>query len=437
MIFAVFARFSMLQDVVTFHLHTRLYVLYLLVPVALIGGLASGGLRRAFAHRAAFFWLALVGWMIVCIPASTWIGGSIGVVSTYVRSEVIMVLVIATVGVTWQDTQRVINAIALSSLGCVLGARTVMQTVDGRVNLDFGGSIANSNDLAAHLILLSPFLLLIAARSTTFFVIRLAAASLAIYNLNLILAAGSRGALLAVVVIILFLFWRASNAQRLLVLVVVPLLAAGLIYTLPQRTLNRMSSFGGADSDAEAMESSENRSYLLRQSLYFTATHPVFGVGPGQFSTFESENSKSEGRRANWHETHNVFTQISSENGLPGLFCYLGAIISTFGLLNQVRRQAKQRPGCQDMANVALYQMVALVGFCTAIAFLTMGYRFYLPALTGLAIITYNSAQFEFNRRAALLAIPQPHSPGAPPPPTPARRLSLRHAGLPPQSFGK
>jgi hypothetical protein len=121
----------------------------------------------------------------------------------------------------------------------------------------------------------------------------------------------------------------------------------------------------------------------------------MFGVGPGQFKNFEGRRSKEEGQRGNWHSTHNVFTQISSEMGIPALIFFVGALISTFLPLSRVLREARERQR-DDIASAVFYILVSLVGYMTAATFLNLGYAYYTPAFTGLAIAFYSAAQREF-----------------------------------------
>ena len=91
------------------------------------------------------------------------------------------------------------------------------------------------------------------------------------------------------------------------------------------------------------------------------------------------------GTHGTYRDTHNTFTQISSECGIPGFLIFVAGIVSTWLLLNAVYREAQQRPDCGDIALAVLCMMVGMVGFVVAITFLTFGYFFYLPAMGGFA----------------------------------------------------
>jgi O-antigen ligase len=207
-------------------------------------------------------------------------------------------------------------------------------------------------------------------------------------------------------VAVLFLFIKARPKARLALLVAAPVAALVLLASLPPQTLARLTTFSttitedSADIDehaqADASASAEVRSYVFYKSLYFTLHRPLFGVGPGQFQVAEGGLSKSEGKRGSWHETHNAYTQVSSECGIPGLIFFLGGLFSIFKLLNEIWKKSRTDPRFREMEIATNLLMMGLIGYSTAIIFLSHGYRFYLPTLTGLAVAMSVAAAREF-----------------------------------------
>ena len=63
--------------------------------------------------------------------------------------------------------------------------------------------------------------------------------------------------------------------------------------------------------------------------------------------------------------------------------------------MNATWREARRRH-CDDIQNTAFCMMLAIVGFGTAMTFLSLAYTFYLPAMAGLAISIACAAKKEF-----------------------------------------
>jgi O-antigen ligase len=135
------------------------------------------------------------------------------------------------------------------------------------------------------------------------------------------------------------------------------------------------------------MESSDIRQYELKRSIIETFTHPLFGVGPGQFPSFEGRSVK--GGQGGWLETHNSFTQISSECGLPAIGLYVSALVSTFVLLSRIRKNAAGRYA-REIRTAELCIKIGLVAFTVAIFFVNFGYNFHIPAISGLVIVIWS-----------------------------------------------
>jgi O-antigen ligase len=299
-------------------------------------------------------------------------------------------------------------------------------------------SIGNANDLAAHLILMMSFLVFVLVATKLPVILRLACLPAIGYGLYLIVGTASRGAVVALMVSVLFAFVMGPPKFRLIVLVAAPIAAVVIISAIPREALLRLSTFwsSGARSEVEleAAESSEARGALFRKSLEYTVRFPLFGVGPGQFSTYEGGESIKGGRIGMWHEPHNVFTKASSESGIPGLILFVSALGSGFLLLLKTYRKARGNVVNEDIAIATFCMMLGFVCFMTATTFLNFTYYFYEPALCGMCIVLYNAANHEMtarkNRPASALPAPLPWAPAQPfgvsPSPAPVFSSKLR-----------
>lgn len=407
----IFLRFSMLHQIQAMTMGVNLYLLYLVGIPAVLGILITGGIPRTFRRRPAIYWSLFAVCLSISMFFSSWRGGSIPIVINYFRTDLLMIFIVAGAALTWRDCRRVMLVIAGAAVVSLAAAR-LFGRVDQNERMMFTfGTVSNSNDYAAHLILVLPFLLWVVLTSKVF-VLRVAAFCALPFGLYVILATGSRGALVAIGVGLLFALFMASGSQRALILVTTPVMILIAISFVPQQAWQRLLSLSHkAGASEEALESSDERQYLLRKSLEFTFEHPVFGVGAGQFFDVEGTSSRAQGQRGSWHEAHNTYTQISSENGLPAFFFFAAGIGSSMVLLIRVYRAAKNRPEFREISATAFCLMLSLVGFCTAIFFLNFGYFFYLPAMAGLAISVSSAAEVEFKKAevSAMASSSQPN----------------------------
>jgi O-antigen ligase len=115
-----------------------------------------------------------------------------------------------------------------------------------------------------------------------------------------------------------------AGTAVILLAVIAP--AAGLY---PKVWMARMESIF-ADKVKDSMDngSKEVRAEMLKLSLHYMATYPVFGVGPGNFAMSSGS----------WLIAHNTYTELGAEAGLPALLLFL--LILGRGFVN-LRRIAK------------------------------------------------------------------------------------------------
>jgi O-antigen ligase len=410
----VFIRFSMIHQLQTQVMGVNLYLLYIFGIPTLLGILATGGLKRAYDRRPGLYWTLFGIWLLICIPFSTWKGGSAPVVITYLRTDLIMLFVVAGGTVTWRDCRRLMGAIALAAVVSLAAAR-LFSNVDSndRMQLTFG-TVSNSNDYAGHLILVLPFLIWVILSGQKFFY-KMSAVFLLAFGFYTVLATASRGALIAMTVGVIYSLIAANVRQKISIMLVVGVMLVLGLTMVSQRTLQRLTSFSDDNGSlAEARESSNSRKYLLEKSIQYAVEHPLFGVGPGQFNVYEGGQSRKQGQLGMWHDTHNSFTQVASEDGFPALIFFVAGIVSPMLLLNRVYRAAKGKPEFREMAATAFCLLLAMISFSAVIFFLNFAYFFYLPAMAGLAIAVSRAADEEFKKAALAGSAPAAVQPAMP-----------------------
>ena len=72
---AIYIRFSVIHEMLAVLLNLNLYLLYIFMPPAILGVLATGGIRRTLAARSSKYWVAFLFWLFLSTPFSAWRGG--------------------------------------------------------------------------------------------------------------------------------------------------------------------------------------------------------------------------------------------------------------------------------------------------------------------------------------------------------------------------
>ena len=123
--------------------------------------------------------------------------------------------------------------------------------------------------------------------------------------------------------------------------------------------------------------------------MWLTLTHPVFGVGPGAFGVAQDELARSRGKeKGSWLGTHNSFTQISSEAGIPALILYLAVLIFSIRAVSVRRIPAGTGdPVVEDMAELSVALRAALVAYAVSTLFSAVAYTMFLPTLAAFAVV--------------------------------------------------
>jgi hypothetical protein len=419
----LFMKVSTINELLHTTIGRSLHLLYIFGPPAILGMLLCGGVPRTLRHRLSWIWVAFAAWMIVTVPFSFWVGSSARAVFSYLRDDLMMMFLLAGTIVSWKECR---NAIRCAALGVTVPVLYSLLRGGGDRRAQFidSGTIGNPNDLAAHLLLFLPFVLFVILRKGTPAIVRIAGACLAFLQLFIILRTGSRGALVATGVAALIFLLRATPRQRIATLILVPAaLAAGLAF-LPDETFRRLLSFSASeDSVEEALQSSRTREYLLRKSIEYTFQNPLFGVGVGQFSIVEGTLAVQAGMRGSWHVTHNSYTQVSSEAGIPALILFVAGIVCTLIVVNNVSLRARAA-GHTEIQLAANWMLTGYAAFYVAVIFLSLAYGFYFPTISGLAIALHYTAEREFRAAAELKAGAKPAPRRSPYPPRRLDRIS-------------
>jgi len=212
---------------------------------------------------------------------------------------------------------------------------------------------------------------------------------------------GSRAVLVALTCVCLFLLKQYTFSQKLLLL---PIILLALIIStarLPEHVLHRYVTLFNEQIDTatneedlqqriSAVGSSNQRMYVLKTSLRLTMEHPLFGVGPGMFAVAEDSLAHVQGRPSGtWKGTHNTYTEISSENGIPALIFYVFCMLSCRKELVAVQKlcaRYQQNTQVKGIAVIALTLKMVLLSYAVFYMFEHIAYSAFFPALAGLIL---------------------------------------------------
>ena len=397
----IFLRFSFLHELLMAKTGIDSHLLLVVGGLAALTALISGGFFLGLSNRICVAWLGFAACMCLATATSVWKGGSFAVLFPYARTTLLLVFLIPAAVFSAKDLSQALKVVGMSCIVPILLGFSSDEYKNGRLELSGAGqSIENSNDFAALLILVLPAIAYLTMRRNTNFVMKIIGLGLMGVACYLILGTGSRGALISVMISTLYVLKAGSGKVRLGILVGLPLLALISIPFLPGESSQRLASlFDSKDQTEESLASQEQRTALLMASLQISATHPLTGVGPGTFSIYQASEAEARGGRGMWHETHNSYTQISSECGIPALIFYLAAIGMTFSVF---RRGMKS----SDPMTRGVSQILALmlVSFSVCMFFLSQAYGFGFPVLGGFAISLDRLLKREAIQRGALAA---------------------------------
>ena len=330
--------------------------------------------------KEVLYLILLLGQLFLTVPFSpVWRGGAF--YTTVNFSKVVpIVMAMAFVISTTSQLRRIIFVQAASVAAIALVAVKQHHLLLGRLAATLSGNYDNSNDLAFSVVLSLPLCLafLMLARSWMRKSLWALAAAVMLYAVFL---TGSRAGLLALITAMGACVWefgiRRRRGRPILIVGLVSILVFLLAGSQVQRRFS--ATFNDDQSDIEkgaAYGSAQARKDLLKKSIETTIEHPLFGVGPGNFEVISGV----------WHVTHNSYTQMSSEGGLPALALYLMIFWRAFANLRGTKRLSRGRTEPQILA-AAL--RASLLAYLVGSFFASEAYQYFPYFLVGYTTVLF------------------------------------------------
>lgn len=414
----LFALFSVLTEVSTELFGFRPYVSIVVGPLAILLTILSGQLLRMAKTRTGIWTLLFLGWLLIAAPFTSWRTGTLGTLTDAFFRSYSIVFMLGAMATTIEDCKRVIYVIAAGGLSVFLVSWFYGRIgSDGRFAMSFG-SLTNSNDLATHLLIILPICLMVASITKCKRTLRPLALALVPFILYTTLRTSSRAAIISLAVMTLILLSKASPSQRIITAICLVILGAVGVAVLPGSIWERFASTYSGDVDVNDVSygaaSREGRIAELRRSVEVTLQHPVVGVGPGVYIEYDAKEAEKSSKRASWLGTHNSYTEVSAEDGIPALIFFAGAIVASFLACSRVYKMTLKREDMKQVNFIALFLMVTIAGLAINIFFSHIAYRYYIPSLLGLSISLQLAVRSKFAQEALSATTPV-GSPGSPP----------------------
>jgi O-antigen ligase len=377
----VFIRCSQIHELVNYRFHINAYMLFVVGIPAILGLIISKSLFKSFRFPQAYLWLGFSIWISLTIPFAVWKGGSAQMVEDYWRTNVVLFILLGGLTTSWVEFERLLQVLALSCVVNLVIIKVYGQLDEnGRMTLPFG-ALANSNDYAAHLLMLLPCVLWVALRAKSF-KFRVVTLGVFGYGLFAVLSSASRGALVALSVGIVYFLLTASNKQRIWSVGLVAVMLSVAFSAMSHDAVQRMLSFSKSSSASEeALESSDIRKRVLQDAIGYAFRYPIFGLGPGNFSTVEGKS-----KPGMWEPAHNSYVTIATECGFPGLFLFIGGIGLSFQTFWRIWRKFQRNPEACKVVQAATCMQLMMITFCVAVGFLNFGFAFHFPLFVGISI---------------------------------------------------
>lgn len=370
--------------------HVKAYistVSWVLLPLLLV---LSGNLLRGLRDITGRLWLLFLGWIVLAVPFSVWKGGSVALMLTYIPHGWIFLFYYAGFLVSFRHCRRFLYFLIASNFILLLDCAVAGGVRDGRFEIPESLFFTNANDLALQLLIgITQFIYLLYQRQVWKHIAGAVGILLALLYL---FRTGSRGAFLALVVLAFVSVLLGRNRGRLLVVGVPVALAAVLL--VPSATFRRLTLIelqpriitAQDDIEIAAVGSQIQRMALFRQSVTYAITHPLFGVGPGEFAVAAYGDSVKAGTRAWWLGTHNSYTEVASECGIPAFILYVSVIGVTLVSNYRIFRRTVQLPEYSDLNAFAFCFFCATIAYSICTFFFHITYSGYLPALAGMTL---------------------------------------------------
>jgi putative inorganic carbon (HCO3(-)) transporter len=234
-----------------------------------------------------------------------------------------------------------------------------------------GGMFGNPNDLAMHLSTMVPlaFVFFLSSRALK----KIVYAALAVLMAAAVVLTFSRGGFLGLAAGSLVLMWKLGRRHRLLVFVASAVAVAGFVAVMPAEYSGRLTTI--VDTAQDLTGSAGARREILIVSIVNIIKHPLFGVGMSNFHIVSIHEQVS----------HNAYTQVGSELGIPAMITYVLFLLAPLKRLRRVERETLPLKRSRDYY-WAVGLQASIVAYMVSSFFGSVAYLWYIYYLVALAV---------------------------------------------------
>jgi O-antigen ligase len=367
--------------------------------VSMVSGLAlfvcfllSGRALIALQTRVGRLWAFLMCWMMLATVFSRWRGGSADLMMDYLPKQHLVVFYLASVILTVSHFRTVLRACAFGGVVLLLTCSFFGIADDsGRYSISMNSWLGNPNDLAMQLLICMGFFIFLwrqpGLHERIVGILGLGGAAF------FLLRTGSRGAMVALAVFCLV--WIVHSRHRLFAVAGLAATGAALLLFVPGKTIERLKLIVvdpsthavSSSEEAWALSSQYQRQRLIKASLAYSLTNPLFGLGPGMFSQAIWEDGKKEGRHEASLGTHNSYTQISSECGVPAGLAFLAAVVFSIRSCFRIHRATAEQESQRLLHSISFALLVVMTAFAVDLFFHHVAYSANVSLLIGFGVL--------------------------------------------------
>jgi O-antigen ligase len=184
----------------------------------------------------------------------------------------------------------------------------------------------------------------------------------------------SRGAFLGLLLAIVVLGWKFGRRNKLVFFALFFLFLAVMMIFAPGHYGTRLLSI--FDHSLDPVGSATARQALLIRSLYIMFTHPFLGVGLNNFPIYSFSGKLS----------HNAYTQVGAELGLPALVVYVMLMVWSLKNLSRIEHASYEKRRTSRYYALAIGLQASLVAYMVTSFFISVAFTWYLYYLVGYAV---------------------------------------------------